>query len=49
MQISIEKTVNGILVLSCVINGYLVRRKFIGYTRKEARRIFLSEILGLTG
>jgi hypothetical protein len=43
MQITVERTVNGILVLSAMIGGYLVRRKYIGYTVKEARREFRAE------
>jgi hypothetical protein len=46
MQITVEKTINGILVLSAMVNGYLVRRKYIGYTRKEARAMFRDEVGG---
>jgi hypothetical protein len=46
MKITVEKTINGILVLSAMVNGHLVRRKYIGYTRKEAWSMFRDEVGG---
>jgi hypothetical protein len=44
MKITVEKTVNGYLVLSARVNGYLVRRKYLYYTRSEARAEFLADV-----
>lgn len=44
MSISIEKTITGWLVLSTIHNGYLVTRKYQGYTRREAIAMFKAEL-----
>lgn len=39
---TIERSVYG-WVVTDVINGYLVSRLYIGYTKKEARQRFMEE------
>lgn len=39
---TIERGVYG-WVVSDVINGYLVSRLYIGYTKRQARRLFIEE------
>jgi len=34
---------SGMLVVSAVVNGYLVTRRYIGYTKREAIRRFKEE------
>ena len=35
---------SGMIVISEVVDGYLVTRRYIGYTKKEAVRDFKEEI-----
>lgn len=42
-DLSVEITYNGINI-SCVVHGYRVSRKYIGYTKREAIRLFLAEV-----
>lgn len=44
MTISIEKLHNGALRLTAMIDGRLVTRVYYGYSRKEARAMFKSEV-----
>ena len=46
MHISIERTLTGFLVLSTVYQGYLVTRKYQGYTVREAKAMFRAELKG---
>lgn len=46
MHISIERTLTGFLVLSTIHNGYLVTRKYQGYTAREAKAAFKAELKG---
>lgn len=38
--------INGSVVVSAMINGYLVTRAYYGYTVKEAKQIFKAEEYG---
>lgn len=40
----IERTPQGILVLSELCGGYLVTRRYIGYTKQEAIQQFKQEL-----
>ena len=40
---TIERGVYGGWVVSDVINGYLVSRLYIGYTKRQARQRFIAE------
>lgn len=40
---TVRKTFQGAWEVSSIINGYLVTRQYIGYTRKEAIQMFLKE------
>jgi len=44
MTITVERAGNGYLVLSAMVNGYMVRRKYLYYTVKEARAEFLADV-----
>jgi len=37
---TIQKTANGYLRISDIVNGVLFTRLYIGYTRKEATKLF---------
>ena len=39
-----ERNVNGYWIISDIIDGYLIRRVYIGYTKKEAIKLFKQEI-----
>lgn len=45
-QLTIEKNKFGGYIISAIIGGYLVTRKFSYYTKREAARLFLNEING---
>jgi hypothetical protein len=47
-NITIEKNKFGGYIISAIVSGYLVTRKFSYYTKKEAARLFLNEINGRT-
>ena len=36
----VNKTINGIIVVSDIINGYFVTEKYIGYTKTQAIKLF---------
>ena len=36
----VNKTINGTIVISDIINGYLVTEKYIGYTETQAIKLF---------
>ena len=40
MNLSYRKTFQGAWVVSALVDGYLVERQFMGYTKKEATRLF---------
>ena len=43
---SIERNFEGAYVVSDIIGGYLVVRRYYGYTKKEAIALFKSEMKG---
>jgi hypothetical protein len=43
-DISVEKSFpSGMLVLSAIVNGYRVQRRYMGYTKRSAIQDFLEE------
>ena len=40
----INKNVNGYIVISDIVNGYIVTRKYMYYTTKQAKKLFKNEI-----
>lgn len=44
MTISIERKHDGSLVLSAIVDGYLVQRRYYGYGKQEARRMFKEDV-----
>jgi len=40
---TIEKTVEGAYRITAIIGGYLVTRRYYGYTKKEAVKLFKEE------
>ena len=42
----VEKTFQGAWSISAIINGYLVTRQYMGYTKREAMRLFKAETIG---
>lgn len=49
-DVTVEHKVGGIILLSAIVNGYLFRRRYIGYTVKEVRKLFnttLREEIGI--
>ena len=36
----VNKTINGIIIISDIIKGYLVTEKYIGYTKQQAIKLF---------
>jgi hypothetical protein len=44
MTITTNRNRNGGLVLSAVVGGYLVSRQYYGYTKREALKLFRSEL-----
>jgi hypothetical protein len=46
MRVSIEKTFQGAWHISCLFNGFLASRQYIGYTKKEALALFSQDVLG---
>ena len=47
-DISCQKNINGVLVLSTVHNGYRVQRSYSGYTKREAIKRFKVDARGTT-
>ena len=47
MTIYYEKTFQGAWVLSAMIGGYYEEKQFMGYTKKEATRLFREYMKGL--
>ncbi len=41
---SIQRNHNGALVISELVNGYLVTRTYYGYTLREAKSMFKSQV-----
>ena len=46
MKITYSKTPQGSLVLSAIVDGYLVERLYQGYRRHEATRLFRLYVKG---
>ena len=44
LDITIEKNKFGGYIISAIVGGYLVTRKFSYYTKREAARLFLNEV-----
>lgn len=42
-DLNVEIAHNGINI-SCMVDGYRVSKKYIGYTKTEAIRLFLAEV-----
>ena len=40
----LDKNINGYIIISDIIDGYWVTRKYMGYTKKEAKRLFKKEM-----
>lgn len=51
LRISERITYQGGLVLSCYVNDYFgfIQRQYIGYTKKEARRLFKEYVKSILG
>lgn len=47
VKVSVRENNHGYLVLSCVFKGYLVERKYMYYTKKEALEQFKIELMSL--
>ena len=41
---TLDKNINGYIVISDIIDGYWVTRRYMGYTKKEAKRLFKKEM-----
>jgi hypothetical protein len=41
--VSIDKNHEGAYVISDIVSGYLVTRRYYGYTKREALRLFKEE------
>ena len=41
---TIEKTFQGAYRISALVNGYLVTRQYMGYTKREAVQAFKQEL-----
>jgi hypothetical protein len=44
---TIEKNMNGFWVISDIVDGYLVTRRYMDYTKKEAVAMFKAELRGM--
>lgn len=42
---TITKSINGAYVISSIVNGYLVTRTYMGFTKKEALAMFKDEVI----
>jgi hypothetical protein len=40
----VEKNINGYWIISSIIGGYLVIRKYLYYTKKQAIQMFKKEL-----
>lgn len=47
VKVSVRENYQGYLVLSCIFKGYLVERKYMYYTKKEALEQFKIELMSL--
>lgn len=41
---TIERTFQGAIKISAIVNGFLVTRQYFGYTKREAIKLFKNEI-----
>ena len=46
MKMTIERNPEGAWIVSDIVAGYLVSRRFYGYTKREAIRLFKMEMKG---
>lgn len=44
MKISIEKTFQGAWRISAIVNGFLVSKQYMGYSKREALAEFKDEV-----
>lgn len=42
--ITVERAPNGVLTLSAIAAGRLIRRRYVGYTVRAARAMFAAEV-----
>ena len=40
----VERTIAGMIVISELVGGHLVTRKYMGYSLREAKRLFREEV-----
>ena len=45
MKLSYRKTFQGAWVVSAIVRGYLVQHQYMGYTKREAGRMFRAKFL----
>lgn len=43
-NMTIERTINGYIKVSDIVDNYYVSRLYMGYSKSTAKRLFLSEI-----
>ena len=43
MSITVERR-NGWMILSSIVHGYLVTRKYMGYSIREAKELYRAEL-----
>lgn len=48
-DLSYSKNREGFLCISAIVDGHLEMRKYGGYTKREATRMFLDEMNGKEG
>lgn len=48
-EMVIEKNYEGAWVISAIVDGYSVTRRYYGYTKQEARQLFKAYCRGLVG
>ena len=41
---TIEKNINGFWVISDIVDGYLITRRYMDYTKREAVAMFKAEL-----
>jgi len=46
-DITIERSPSGLIIASAMVDGYLVRKRYSGYTTREARQMFYRSMNGL--
>ena len=43
---TIERNPEGAWIISDIVSGYFVSRRYYGYTKREAQKLFKTEIKG---